>query len=161
MRAPDAQAASRRLARAWWDWPELAAEITSGRVLAVAGDVRAPGLGLEPADWQRLTLRVTHIVHAAADLRVAAPQAELRRTNVTGVAHVLELAAAAHHDHGLTRLTHVSTAYVAGLRPGEVAEDDLTAGTASPTATSAPSTRASGWSGRRRRGCRSRSCGRP
>ena len=52
VRAPDAQAASRRLARAWWDWPELAAGIASGRVLAVAGDVRAPGLGLDPADWR-------------------------------------------------------------------------------------------------------------
>ncbi|HEU4426899.1 MAG TPA: AMP-binding protein, partial [Pilimelia sp.] len=52
--------------------------------------------------------------------------AELRRTNVAGVDHVLELAAAAHRDHGLARLTHVSTAYVAGLRPDDVPEDDLT-----------------------------------
>jgi long-chain acyl-CoA synthetase len=125
VRAPDAEAARRRLARAWWDWPELAAATAAGRILAVAGDVRAPGLGLDPADWQRLTRRVTHIVHAAADLRVAAPLAELRRTNVAGVAHLLELASAAHRDHGLTRLTHVSTAYVAGLRPEDVPEDDL------------------------------------
>jgi len=115
VRAPDAQAATRRLARAWWDWPELAAEIAGGRVRAVAGDVREPGLGLDPVAWQRTTRRVTHIVHTAADLRVAAPLAEVRRTNVAGVAHLLELASAAHHDHGLTRLTHVSTAYVAGL----------------------------------------------
>jgi long-chain acyl-CoA synthetase len=126
VRAPDGQAATRRLARAWWDWPELAAGITDGRVLALAGDVRAPGLGLDPADWGQLTRRVTHIMHAAADLRVDASLAELRRTNVAGVAHLLELAAAAHHDHGLTRLTHVSTAYVAGLRPDDVPEDDLT-----------------------------------
>jgi long-chain acyl-CoA synthetase len=126
VRAPDAEAASRRLARAWWDWPELAAGIAGGRVRAVAGDVCAPGLGLDPAEWRGLTRRVTHIVHAAADLRVAAPLEELNRTNVAGVAHVLELASAAHHDHGLTRLTHVSTAYVAGLRPDEVPEDDLT-----------------------------------
>jgi len=126
VRAPDAQAATRRLARAWWDWPELAAEIAGGRVRAVAGDVREPGLGLDPVAWQRTTRRVTHIVHTAADLRVAAPLAEVRRTNVAGVAHLLELASAAHHDHGLTRLTHVSTAYVAGLRPDEVPEDDLT-----------------------------------
>jgi long-chain acyl-CoA synthetase len=126
VRAPDAKAATRRLVRAWWDWPELAAGITGGRVMAVAGDVRAPGLGLDPADWRALTRRVTHIVHAAADLRVAAPLGELNRTNVDGVAHLLELAAAAHRDHGLTRLTHVSTAYVAGLRPDEVPEDALT-----------------------------------
>jgi long-chain acyl-CoA synthetase len=126
VRAPDAQAATRRLARAWWDWPELAAGMAGGRVQAVAGDVRAPGLGLDPAVWRALTRRVSHVVHAAADLRVAAPLAELRRTNVAGVAHVLELAAAAHRDHGLTRLTHVSTAYVAGLRPEDVPEDELT-----------------------------------
>jgi long-chain acyl-CoA synthetase len=81
---------------------------------------------LDQADWRALTRRVTHIVHAAADLRVDAPLAELNRTNVTGVAHLLELASAAHRDHGLIRLTHVSTAYVAGLRPDEVPEDDLT-----------------------------------
>jgi long-chain acyl-CoA synthetase len=126
VRAPDAEAATHRLARAWWDWPELAAGIAGGRVRAVAGDVRAPGLGLDPADWHGLTRRVSHVVHAAADLRVAAPLAELRRTNVAGVAHLLELASAAHRDHGLTRLIHVSTAYVAGLRPDDVAEDDLT-----------------------------------
>src|SRR4029450_7188310 len=72
VRAPDTQPATRRLVRAWWDWPELAAGITAGRGRAVAGDVRAPGLGLDPADWHMLTRRVTHIVHAAADLRVAA-----------------------------------------------------------------------------------------
>jgi long-chain acyl-CoA synthetase len=125
VRAPDAVAASRRLARAWWDWPELAAGIAGGRVRAVAGDVRTPGLGLDPVERRGLIRRVTHIVHAAADLRVAAPLEELNRTNLAGVANVLELASAAHHDHGLTRLTHVSTAYVAGLRPDEVPEDDL------------------------------------
>src|SRR5829696_3278734 len=87
VRAPDAQAATHRLARAWWDWPELAAGIADGRVRAVAGDVAAPRLDLDPADWRTLTRRVTHIVHAAADLRVAVPLAELRRTNVSGVAH--------------------------------------------------------------------------
>jgi long-chain acyl-CoA synthetase len=155
VQAPDQATARRLLARAWWDWPELAAEIVGagtgwaapggqgrgggrggasplpgggrgGRVLAVAGDVRAPGLALEPAVWRRLVRRVTHIVHAAADLRLTAPLAELRRTNVDGVTHVLELARAARRDHGLARLIHVSTAYVAGLRPGEVGEDDLT-----------------------------------
>jgi long-chain acyl-CoA synthetase len=67
---------------------------------------------------------VTHIVHAAADLRLNAPLAELRATNVEGVRHVLELARTARR-HGLVRLGHVSTAYVAGARTGAVLEDDL------------------------------------
>ncbi|HKE98385.1 MAG TPA: AMP-binding protein [Actinomycetes bacterium] len=151
VRAADRRAAARRLARAWWDWPELAAQVIDaeggapdppgdprggvaatagdgrgGRVLAVAGDLRAPGLGLDPAAWRGLARRVTHIVHTAADLRLTAPLDELRRTNVAGVANLLELARAARRDHGLARLTHVSTAYVAGLRPDEVPEDGLT-----------------------------------
>ena len=135
--APDQATARRLLLRAWWDWPELAEEVgggaaplagdgRSGRVAVLAGDVRAPGLGLEPAAWHGLACRLTHIVHAAADLRLTAPLAEARRTNVDGVANVLELARAAHRDHRLARLLHVSTAYVAGRRPGAVDEDDLT-----------------------------------
>ena len=137
VQAPDQATARRLLLRAWWDFPELAEEVGSpaaplagarpaGRVLAVAGDVREPRLGLEPATWSGLAARLTHIIHAAADLRLTAPLAELRPTNVDGAAHVLELARAAHRDHGLARLVHVSTAYVAGLRSGEVGEDDLT-----------------------------------
>ena len=69
---------------------------------------------------------VTHIIHTAADLRVNAPIAELRRTNLQGTEHVLELAQAAQADHGLGRYSHVSTAYVAGGRRGPVPEDALT-----------------------------------
>jgi long-chain acyl-CoA synthetase len=123
--APDEATARRELERAWWDAPELAAAI-GDRVEVLAGDVAAPHLGLNQATWRRLAGRVSHIVHLAADLRLTAPLDELRRTNVTGVANVLELARAAHRDHGLARLAHVSTAYVAGLRRGEVPEDELT-----------------------------------
>ncbi|HEU4399652.1 MAG TPA: SDR family oxidoreductase, partial [Actinomycetota bacterium] len=137
VQAPDQATARQLLLRAWWDWPELADAISGGatpladdgsggRVRALAGDVRAPGLGLEAAAWRGLARRLTHIIHAAADLRLTAPLAELRRTNVDGVAQVLDLARAAQRDHGLARLVHVSTAYVAGLRSGAVSEDDLT-----------------------------------
>ncbi|HSO51986.1 MAG TPA: AMP-binding protein [Actinomycetes bacterium] len=131
--APDQATARRLLLRAWWDWPELARAVDGGaplagddrggRVAVVAGDVRAPRLGLEPTAWQGLARRLTHIVHAAADLRLAITLAEARRTNADGVAHLLELARAAPR---LARLLHVSTAYVAGRRPNDVAEDDLT-----------------------------------
>ena len=55
-----------------------------------------------------------------------APIDELRKTNVQGTEHVLELAQAAQADHGLARFAHVSTAYVAGGRTGPVPEDALT-----------------------------------
>ena len=115
----DAIAASNR---AWWHRPALRAALGT-RIRVVAGDVTKPRLGLDPHTDADLCGRVTHIVHAAADLRVEASVEELRRTNVDGVAHVLEFARSVR---GLTRLVHVSTAYVAGGRTGTVGEDDLT-----------------------------------
>jgi long-chain acyl-CoA synthetase len=108
--------------RAWWYRPDLRSALGT-RIRAVAGDVTKPRLGLDTRTDADLCDRVTHIVHSAADLRVEASVEDLRGTNVDGVAHVLEFARSVH---GLTRLVHVSTAYVAGGRTGTVGEDDLT-----------------------------------
>jgi long-chain acyl-CoA synthetase len=125
VRAEDQEAAEHRLSPAWWDWPELASEV-GHRVEAVCGDVSLPDLGLDQATYADLVCRVTHIIHTAADLRVNAPTDELRATNVQGVVHVLEFARAVRRDHGLARLSHISTAYVCGGRGGAVPEDALT-----------------------------------
>jgi long-chain acyl-CoA synthetase len=124
VRAPSDAAAADRLARAWWDWPDLTDSVGQ-HVHAIAGDVSAPQLGLGREAFQQLAGRVTHVIHAAAEVRLDTPSAALRRTNVEGTANVLELARAAHADHGLVRLCHVSTAYVAGRRTGTVLERDL------------------------------------
>ena len=121
VRAEDQAAADRRLARAWWDWPELIA----ARVEALPGDVSLPRLGLDEAAYACLAGRVTHIIHTAADLRPNAPLDQLRETNLRGTANLLELARRAHQDHGLRRYAHVSTAYVAGARTGPIREADL------------------------------------
>ena len=125
IRAADSTSAAHRLSRAWWDWPELAGAI-GNRVQVLAGDVGQARLGLSEDDYAGLVAGLTHIVHTAADLRVNAPIAELRKTNLQGTEHVLELAQAAQADHGLARYAHVSTAYVAGGRTGPVPEDALT-----------------------------------
>ena len=125
IRAADSTSAAHRLSRAWWDWPELAGAI-GNRVQVLAGDVGQARLGLSEADYAGLVAGLTHIVHTAADLRVNAPIAELRKTNLQGTGHVLALAQAAQADHGLARYAHVSTAYVAGGRTGPVPEDALT-----------------------------------
>lgn len=113
------------LGRAWSYSRDLEEALTDGRVEVVAGDVREEGLGLDAHASSDLVLRVTHIVHAAADLRIDTAPDDLRPTNVEGVANVLTFARACHADHGLSRLSHVSTAYVAGGRMGEVPEDVL------------------------------------
>jgi long-chain acyl-CoA synthetase len=124
LRSPGPSTAQQRLQREWYDWPDLHSEI-GGRVQALAGDVTLPYLGVDEDRYGRLVARVTHIIHAAADIRLFEPLAELRVINVEGTRHVLELAHAIQADHGLVRFGHVSTAYVAGKREGVVAEEDL------------------------------------
>jgi long-chain acyl-CoA synthetase len=124
VRAKDKEAARLRLSRVWWDWPELIKALDS-RVNIVLGDVSQPRLGISDAEYSDLVHGLTHIIHTAADLRLNGPIEELRKTNVQGTANVLSLAHEVNRDHGLTRLSHVSTAYVAGGRTGEVSEDSL------------------------------------
>ena len=126
VRGSNDEEAAWRLARAWWDWPELVQEL-GGRVEPLAGDVSAARLGLAPDAYEGLVRRVTHVVHTAADLRVDAPVEELRRTNVEGTANVVELVRATAGDHRVERLLHVSTAYVAGRRRGAITESSLAA----------------------------------
>jgi long-chain acyl-CoA synthetase len=92
------------------------------RVHAVAGDVCQPNLGLTPAEYSDLAGKVTQIIHTAADWRLL-PIEELRKTNVQGTANIIEFAKQTPH---LERLSHISTAYVAGGATGTVSEEQLT-----------------------------------
>ncbi len=125
VRAEDREAALRRLSRAWWEFPELI-DALSNRVNVLAGNVTEQQFGLNEETYQALVRVTTHIIHTAADLRLDAPVHELRKTNAGGTANVLEFARAAHRDHGIERLSYVSTAYVAGARKGIISEDSLT-----------------------------------
>jgi len=124
VRAQTVEEAELKVEREWWPWPELRNEL-NGRVTPVIGDVSKPRLGLSDRDYVYLVGRITHIIHTAADLRLNGPIDEMRSTNVAGTTNVLEMASAAHSDHGLKRLSHISTAYVAGGRHGQVQEEDL------------------------------------
>jgi long-chain acyl-CoA synthetase len=123
--AAEGEDAGSTLARAWSYSPDLEEALSNARVEVVAGDVRRPGLGVDADVFDELVCRVTHIVHAAADLRLQEAPDELRPTNVDGVANVLAFARSCDSDHGLIRMSHVSTAYVAGARTGEIGEERL------------------------------------
>jgi len=125
VRAKDKEAANRRLSRAWWDWPELVAAL-GNRVKILVGDVSESKLRLDDTEYDELQHTITHIIHAAADMRLNGPIEELRKANVGGTANILKLAYAVHSDHGLERLSYVSTAYVAGGRRDAISEDSLT-----------------------------------
>jgi thioester reductase-like protein len=98
------------------------------RLVAVAGDVSEPRLGLEPAAWERLAGEVERIVHVAATTRFDLSLADARRQNVDGTRGVLDLCRTIRTRGRSGRLDYVSTAYVAGDRTGLAREDELEAG---------------------------------
>ncbi len=124
VRASGVEEGARRLVREWWDWPELVNAIGT-RVEVVCGDVCSPRLGLKETDYATLVERVTHIIHTAADWRLVSLD-EIRKTNLQGTANVLEVAKEANNHHHFERFSHISTAYVAGGRTGDVSETELT-----------------------------------
>lgn len=124
MRAHSDEAAHARLAatlaaagvdeRAW-----------EGRVVAVAGDVTEPGLGLSEARRDEIATSVEHVIHSAASVSFSLPLDQARAINVDGTRRVAELAQrAADRGRGLRLMQHVSTAYVAGNHRGTFGEDD-------------------------------------
>jgi thioester reductase-like protein len=103
----------------------LAAAIDGERIELLAGDITDRRLGLEPADYERLSREARRVFHLAAVYDLAVPLEIAQRVNVDGTGNVLEFCQAAP---GLERLAYVSTAYVAGLRTGVVYEHELVMG---------------------------------
>ena len=124
VRGRDAAQATARLRALWCERPELASEL-GGRIQVVCGDICSKRLGMGAADYEALAGRVTHIVHAAAEIGVNETARRFGEVNVDGTLNVLLFADAARRAGALERLVHVSTAYVAGTREGVVREDEL------------------------------------
>ncbi len=93
---------------------------STGRTVAVAGDLTAPRLGLGDRH-DELAARVGSVIHSAASVAFDLPLDEARAINVEGTRRVLDFAAAVPD---LERVTCISTAYVAGDRRGTAYEDD-------------------------------------
>jgi thioester reductase-like protein len=99
-------------------------------VQVVRGDLLEPGLGLSDRDRRLLVESVDRIIHCAASISFQLSLEQAREINVQGVARVIELAREmATHGH-LTRMIHVSTAYVSGRHVGCFREQDLDLGQA-------------------------------
>jgi thioester reductase-like protein len=97
---------------------------STGRAIAVAGDITSPRLGLSDG-YGDLARRVGGVLHSAASVAFDLPISEARAINVEGTQRVLDFAGEVHE---LERFTYVSTAYVAGDRRGTVYEEDRDAG---------------------------------
>lgn len=96
----------------------------ASRVVAVRGDLTHSSMGIETGlDW--LAEQVSEIVHAAASISFGLELESARAINVDGTRRVLDFAERCQARGGLRRLSHVSTAYIAGDARGCFSEDDL------------------------------------
>jgi thioester reductase-like protein len=127
VRACDQEEASARL-RSVLDQATSDPDAYEDRATAVAADVEEPALGLPWGRIEELARKVTTIVHCAASVSFSLGLEQSRRINVLGTRRILELAELCRREGGLDRLTHVSTAYVAGTHTGVFGEDDFNTG---------------------------------
>jgi len=97
--------------------------LREGRIRGIGGDLTTPGFGLDAASLDALAKETTSIIHIAASLNRKSERACLN-TNLRGTLHVVEVARRAQDDHGLRRISHVSTVAVAGRRQDEVVKED-------------------------------------
>ncbi|MFL6137081.1 MAG: carboxylic acid reductase [Frankiaceae bacterium] len=87
-------------------------ELADRHLVALAGDIAAPDLGLSAAAWASLADRVDEIVHAAALVNHVLPYSQLFAPNVVGTAELIRLALTVRRK----RFRYISTAAVA-MRP--------------------------------------------
>jgi NAD(P)-dependent dehydrogenase (short-subunit alcohol dehydrogenase family)/thioester reductase-like protein len=89
------------------------------QVIAVAGDLAKPRLGLSEADIRRLRGKITHFFHLAAIYDLAASAEDQVLANVEGTRHAVEAAEAINAGS----FHHVSSIAAAGLYDGTFRED--------------------------------------
>lgn len=97
------------------------------RVIAHAGNIEHEDLGLG-SNYQVLLDQIDQIYHSAANTSFTQSLEAARKINFHGAENILRLATHLHNRGHLTRLHHISTAYVAGNRVGQVCEQDLDCG---------------------------------
>ncbi|MDH3624338.1 MAG: SDR family oxidoreductase [Myxococcales bacterium] len=88
------------------------------RICFITGDLSEPNLGISNADYDWLISNAESVLHNAAALNFRSERA-CTNHNLRGTLSVIKLARAIQDDHPLRRFTVVSTAAVAGDRPGD------------------------------------------
>jgi len=130
VRDSSAASAAERLAELQ-DFCEGSLRRSLPRPVLLAGDLRAPGLGLGTAERHWLARHARAVIHSAAYVSYQpTPDGEPWQTNVLGTRRLLELC----QTLGITQVHHLSTAFVCGDRRGLVREDELDCGRGSKNA---------------------------
>lgn len=90
-----------------------------GRIDVYRGDLTSPGLGLSPAERDRLVKSTDSVLHVAASLNRKSAKACFN-VNLRGTLEIIKIARDAADHHGLRRFSDVSTVAVAGERQDEL-----------------------------------------
>ena len=93
------------------------------RIQIVRGDLTERHFGLDDTQWAELVHDTTSIIHCAASLNRKSDKVCMN-VNMRGTLQIIALAREAQEDHGLRRLSFVSTVAVAGERQSEVVQED-------------------------------------
>ena len=101
------------------------------RICFIGGDLTEPGLGISAADYDWLISNAESVLHNADALDFRSERA-CTNQNLRGTLSVIQLARAIQEDHPLERFTLVSTAAVAGNRPGALVMEDEPLGWSQP-----------------------------
>ncbi|MDB5887384.1 MAG: hybrid non-ribosomal peptide synthase/polyketide synthase, partial [Rhodocyclales bacterium] len=103
VRAADAASAHLRLLQQLEDLHLMPSDPTALQQLNVlCGDLEKPGFGLDATDWHALCYDISAIYHFAASVNVLHDYATLRRTNVTPLLPLLQLASTQRAKHFVT-----------------------------------------------------------
>ncbi len=95
---------------------------TGARVTGLKGDVTLPRFGLDEATYRQLAAECTHVVHAAASVRMNLPLEAARTSAVTAVKHVLVFCEAGARAGVFEKAEFVSTVGVGGRWKGPLPE---------------------------------------
>ncbi|HSA93620.1 MAG TPA: SDR family oxidoreductase [Terriglobales bacterium] len=104
------------------DFPKFH-EYLQSRIRVFLGDLTERRFGLGDGDYEQLAKTTDSVIHCAASLNRKSEK-QCLNVNLRGTLEVVQLARRAQQDHGLRRISHVSTVAVAGHRQNEVVEED-------------------------------------
>jgi thioester reductase-like protein len=93
-----------------------------GRVNGLRGDATLPRFGLDEATYQRLAAECTHVIHAAASVRMNLPLEAARTAAVTAAEQVLAFCDAGTRAGAFAKAEFVSTVGVGGRWQGPLPE---------------------------------------
>lgn len=123
VRADSPSHLEQRLAGLFAFWQPLGLDARGlDRVQALRGDVTSPRWGLSPEDYSRLAAEVTHVVHAAGNVKLNQPLEEARRSAVDSARQAVDLARACQEHGQFQKLEVISTVGVAGTTRGLIRE---------------------------------------